>query len=297
MRLQSMKKRVATFAATAVISSLGAASLGLSPAAAAVPSAQTTTAFCVNVPAGFGGFTDIATSIHKKPIECIAFAEITTGKTATLYAPSDGVTRGQMASFIARAIDKVNELEKIDFPELPASPPDKFTDDETSVHEANINRLAAAGVVSGKTATVFAPSEIVTRGQMASFISNTQKFLTGGTPLTSTEDYFVDDETSVHEANINGLAAAGVTAGIDSTHYGPSLPVLRANMATFIARYLAALHKAGNIEPLPADVATNATITFTPTTDERRTIAAEPSQADDRIYTATGLAATPHRVT
>lgn len=296
MRWQSMKKQIATFAAVAVIGSVGATSLGIGPAAAAVPQAQSTTAFCANVPAGFGGFTDIASSIHRRTIECLAYSEITSGKTATTYEPSEPVRRGQMASFIARAIDKANELENISLPSLPANPPNKFTDDNGNIHEANINRLAQAGIVSGTTATTFSPSEVVTRGQMATFINNAQRFLSGGSaPFTTTNDYFVDDETSVHEANINGIAAAGITAGVDATHYAPSAPVLRANMATFITRYLAVLHASTAIDPLPP--ATNATLAIAPTAAARITAVTEPSTTDDRVYTATNLAAGMYRVT
>lgn len=296
MRWESMKKQVATVAALALVGSVGAVSLNVGPAAAAVPSAQSTTAFCVNAPAGFGGFTDIADNVHRRTIECLAYSEITQGKTATTYAPSDPVRRGQMASFIARAIDRANELENINLPSLPANPPNKFSDDNGNIHEANINRLAQAGIVSGTTATTFSPSAIVTRGQMASFINNAQRFLSGGqAPFITNNDYFVDDETSVHEANINGIAAAGITAGVDATHYAPNNPVLRANMATFITRYLAVLHKSGSIDPLPP--ATNATLAISPTTAARLMAVTEPSTADDRVYTATGLAAGSYRVT
>lgn len=68
------------------------------------------------------------------------------------------VTREQMASFLARALS------------LPTTSTDRFTDDETSIHEASINRLAAAGITGGCTATTFCPRAQVTRGQMAAFL-------------------------------------------------------------------------------------------------------------------------------
>jgi hypothetical protein len=295
MGWKSLEKRVAVVVASAAASSMLLGSLSVAPAAAAVPAAQSTTAFCVNVPADAGGFTDIASSIHRRTIQCLAYAQVTFGKTATTFVPGGVVTRGEMASFIARAIDKANELERVALPSLPDAPPDKFTDDETSVHEANIDRLAAAGIVRGTSATSFSPLAPVTRGQMATFINNAQKFLSGGTPFTTSSDYFVDDETSVHEANINGIASAGITAGVDATHYAPQSPVLRGNMASFITRYLAVLHKFGVIDALPAP--TNATLTFTPTAPLRVTAVTEPSTADDRVYTATGLTGSSYRVT
>ena len=105
--------------------------------------------------------------------------------------------------------------------------------------------------MSGRSATTFAPQEIVSRAQMATFINNAQEFLASGLAFTTVEDYFVDDETSVHEDNINGIASVGIAQGIDATHYDPSGAVRRANMATFIVRYLAVLHSVGAIDPLP----------------------------------------------
>lgn len=51
---------------------------------------------------------------------------------------------------------------------------------------------------------------------------------------------FTDDDGNVHEANIEAIAAAGVTAGCDvsGTLYCPSEFVTRAQMATFLARAL-----------------------------------------------------------
>ena len=303
-----MKKQVARGASATLVCALALGTLGVAPASAALPPAQNTTSFCTNAPSGFGGFSDIGGTIHRRPIECLAFAGIVQGKTSTTYVPGDPVTRGQMASFIARAIDKANELENVTLQALPTSPPDRFVDDNGSTHEANINRLAAAGIVTGTSATTFTPAAVVTRAQMATFIANAQKFLSNNAaPFTTTEDFFVDDESSVHEANINGIAAAGITQGVDRIHYAPGAAVERANMATFIARYLAVLHASGAIDALPAAGTTpppppgtppsNATIAFTPTTDARLTAAVEPSAADERTYTATGLNTGPYRVT
>lgn len=74
------------------------------------------------------------------------------------YCPGDPVTRAQMASFLVRAYG------------LPATTRDYFTDDETSVHEADINALARSGITLGCTSTRFCPDDSVLQGQMASFI-------------------------------------------------------------------------------------------------------------------------------
>src|SRR4051794_25529237 len=155
-------------------------------AATAPPGAIDTSAFCANVPAD-NPFTDLpASDVHFDNVLCMAFAGITQGTTPTTYSPSTNVRRDQMASFIARSIDKANELEDPAGPDapltdLPASSPDAFGDDAGDVHEANINRLADAGIVQGlsdpqcvalgATPPCYGPAQPVSRAQMASFIN------------------------------------------------------------------------------------------------------------------------------
>ena len=103
-------------------------------------------------------FTDDETSSHEANINRIAAAGITTGCGGGKYCPLANVTRGEMASFLARALD------------LPSTANDYFTDDETSSHEDNINRAAAAGITSGCGPGKYCPTANVTRGQMAAFL-------------------------------------------------------------------------------------------------------------------------------
>jgi len=52
---------------------------------------------------------------------------------------------------------------------------------------------------------------------------------------------FVDDDLSVHQANIEAIAAAGITTGCNppaNDRYCPDRPVTRAQMASFLARAL-----------------------------------------------------------
>jgi hypothetical protein len=173
-------------------------------------------------------------NVHGAAIECVVWWAIANGVTANQYAPSATVTRAQMASFIARMIDGSNR----------ALPPggDAFADDDGSPHEANINRLAAAGIVSGRTDGTYGPNAPVTRAQMATFLVRAYGF-SSGTALSAAagSDAFPDDEGSPHEANINAAAQAGFLAGRADGTYGPDLSVQRDQMASFLARVLGQL--------------------------------------------------------
>jgi hypothetical protein len=103
-------------------------------------------------------FSDDDSSPHHNAINRVAEAGITTGCGGGKYCPNEPVTRAQMATFLTRAL------------ELPRTSEDFFTDDDSSPHQKAINRLAAAGITTGCTATKFCPNKVVTRGQMAAFL-------------------------------------------------------------------------------------------------------------------------------
>lgn len=163
-------------------------------------------------------FSDIGSSIFKPEIEWLVGEKIAAGCSATRYCPVNAVTRAQMASFLKRAMN------------LPAAPRDYFWDDNASMHQDDINRLTASGVAGGCGEGRYCPNASVNRGQMASFLARAL-----GLPSTS-RDFFWDDNGSMHEADINRLAAAGIVGGCASGRYCPANAVTREQMAAFIER-------------------------------------------------------------
>ena len=166
-------------------------------------------------------FTDIAGTPFVDEIVWLADMGITTGCAPSLFCPTDPVTRGQMATFLARALD------------LPATSTDYFTDDNGTAHEDNINRVAAAGITTGCSDTDFCPTDPVTRAQLASFLARALDLA-----ATST-DYFTDDDGSAHEDAINRIAAAGITTGCAPGRFCPNGIVIRQVLAAFFYRALA----------------------------------------------------------
>ena len=111
-----------------------------------------------------GRFSDVrADNVHRDAIARLTAVGIVRGRTSTTYAPSASVTRAQTASMLAGAHGYVTGTA------LPAGR-DTFTDDNDSPHEANIDRLAATGIVTGVGGFAFRPSDPVTRGAMASVL-------------------------------------------------------------------------------------------------------------------------------
>ena len=102
----------------------------------------------------------------------------------TNYCPDGHVTRGQMAAFLNRTLD------------LPPTEVDAFVDDDDSVFEDDINRLAAAGITKGcnpPANDAFCPDDKVTRDRWPPSSSGRWYTDDGG------GDLFTDDDSSIFE--------------------------------------------------------------------------------------------------
>ncbi|MGH8913662.1 MAG: S-layer homology domain-containing protein, partial [Acidimicrobiia bacterium] len=85
-------------------------------------------------------FADDSDSVFEGAINRIADAGITQGCNPPAndnFCPTRTMTRGEMAAFMARAFD------------LPAAGVDWFDDDDQSIFEGAINRIAEAGITVG----------------------------------------------------------------------------------------------------------------------------------------------------
>ena len=177
-----------------------------------------------------GLFRDDEGNVHESAIDELGGLGITRGCNPPFndeFCPERFVSRGEMAAFLDRALD------------LPATTEDFFGDDNGTLFEANINRLAAARITLGCNPPdndSFCPTRSVSRAEMAAF-------LVRGFALTEGQgtNRFVDDDGSVFEDDIDILAAAGITLGCNpplNDRYCPSNNVIRAEMASFIVRAL-----------------------------------------------------------
>jgi len=131
-----------------------------------------------------------------------------------------------MAAFLYRALG------------LPTSNTNQFTDDNGHLFESEINAIAAAGITRGcnpPANTRFCPDRTLSRGEMAALLVRALNL-----PFTNS-DYFVDDETSTFEREINALAEGDITRGCNpptNDRFCPNNPVTREQMAGFLVRAL-----------------------------------------------------------
>ena len=107
-------------------------------------------------------FTDRDPAVWWTPyVERLAELEITQGCSTSpaRYCPDQPVTRGQMATFLARTFD------------LEDRPPAGFTDTHGNRHAEAINALAAARITTGCGENRYCPDQPITRGQMTTFLA------------------------------------------------------------------------------------------------------------------------------
>lgn len=148
------------------------------------------------------------------------------------YCPDAGVTRGQMAVFLMRAMKGQG------YSPAPATGA-RFGDVPVSHPFASwIEAFADAGITSGCGNGNFCPDGAVTRDQMAVFLMRA-KFGKGYTPPAPTGVFSDVPVGSLFAPWIEALAASGITGGCGNGHYCPSSAVTRAQMAVFLVRAFA----------------------------------------------------------
>ena len=178
-----------------------------------------------------GSFSDDDGNTFELDIEWMNRQAITKGcnpPTNDEFCPNDFVTRGQMAAFLVRALGYTDD-----------GGGDLFTDDNNSVFESDIDKLATAGVTKGCNPPIndnYCPDDLVTRGQMAAFLVRALDYTDDGGG-----DLFTDDDGNTFESDIDKLGTAGVTKGCNppvNDEFCPNDFVTRGQMAAFLRRAL-----------------------------------------------------------
>jgi peptidoglycan/xylan/chitin deacetylase (PgdA/CDA1 family) len=178
--------------------------------------------------------TATATSIRRHVLDAVRDGSVILLHDGSANAPRTiealpGIVRGIRERGLCFALlDDVGHLIRGDGGPFRDVPPD-------STHAVAIARLAALGVTEGCGEGRYCPDEVVTRAQMASFL--TRAFALPPGP----GHRFVDVEpTATHAASIDALFGAGITRGCtsDGRSYCPVEAVPRDQMASFLARTL-----------------------------------------------------------
>ncbi|MEZ5165373.1 MAG: S-layer homology domain-containing protein [Acidimicrobiales bacterium] len=172
---------------------------------------------------GTSSFSDVpANTYYSAAVAWLAATGITTGTSPGHFSPNDLVTRGQMATFLHRYRGSPTGAPRARFVDVPAG----------KYYTAAVDWLFAEGITTGTSPGRFSPDDIVTRGQMATFLHRLE-----GTPGGAPPAGFADVKAGAYYAKaVDWLLYRGITTGVGGNRFAPDDPVSRAQMATFLWR-------------------------------------------------------------
>lgn len=187
-------------------------------------------------------FPDLpADSVHRDAILELAEQRVLLGKRDGTFGPREPLTRGQLASIVARAA------------ELDPVTPTGYSDVADSPHEGAIGALSEAGVILGYEDGTFRPSEPIRRDHVAVLLARWLE-------LDPVADGPFTDVTA-YAGEINALVELEIVQGRTATTFEPRSTVRRDQTATMVANVLRPVHLRvlyvndlhGNLEPPTAD--------------------------------------------
>ena len=176
-------------------------------------------------------FTDTQGHWAEDDIQFVVARGLLNGASATTFDPNGAVTRGMFVTALGR-------LAGADVSSYATS---SFTDVRADAYYMGYVEWAVKnGIVSGATATTFAPDDAVTRERMAVMMANYAR--TAGISLAKvhTENTFADSaniSAGAREA-VKTMQMAGVLAGRDGNRFDPQGTATRAQAAAALHRFI-----------------------------------------------------------
>jgi hypothetical protein len=170
-----------------------------------------------------GTFLDDDFRAAEPAIEALVAGGITNGCGPELFCPVAPVTRGQMATFLARTLNTGSS----DFAAFSDLVPGSF-------YSGFVNRLFEMGIVDGYPDGTFRPDAPVARAEMAALLVRSVGL---DTAAAAAAPSFIDVAPDVWFAPfVDALRLAGITTGCAIDRFCPEEAVTREQMALFLAR-------------------------------------------------------------
>jgi len=175
---------------------------------------------------GSSNFTDVpASAPYAQAVAWAVQHGVTNGTSATTFSPDAICTRGQIVTFLWRAAG---------CPE-PIATSSNFTDvDLNSYYAPAVLWAVENGITGGTTDTTFSPNQICSRAQAVTFL-----YRAAGLPEVGTVAEFFDVVFGSYYADaVSWAAENGITGGTTETTFSPANSCTRAQIVTFLYRYL-----------------------------------------------------------
>lgn len=172
------------------------------------------------------GFLDVDDGAYYAPgVEWALEREITSGVSGWSFAPDSRCTRAQAVTFLWRAAGK---------PE-PKTAENPFTDvPDGAYYEAPVRWAVENGITNGTARDRFSPDSPCTRAQIVTFLHRA-----AGSPAPKTASSFSDVAPgSYYEIPVNWAVENRITDGTGGGKFSPGAYCTRAQMVTFLHRFL-----------------------------------------------------------
>lgn len=183
---------------------------------------------------GVAPFVDVAPqSTHGPAIACSTALGLVEGvaQNPRRYDPGAPVRRDQAAAVLLRALDHLGA----EIPPAPASP--RFDDLAGNVHADAIERLAAAGILQGRTGGRYEPQAAIRRDQLAALLAAALDHADGRT-LQPVGPAPYPDVTGVHADAVALATERGLLAGTADGRFRPADGTRRDQLASVVVRLL-----------------------------------------------------------
>ena len=170
-------------------------------------------------------FSDVPDKAYfSKPVEWGFEKGITKGTTATTFSPHDGCTRAQVVTFLWRAAGEPTGTSSSTFTDLPKG----------SYYEPAVIWAVSEGITNGTDSTHFSPDAVCTRGQIVTFLWRYAGSADDGYSVP-----FRDVIQEMYYTSAVGRAFNNhITEGINRLLFAPDTTCTRAQVMTFLYRYL-----------------------------------------------------------
>lgn len=176
-------------------------------------------------------FTDITGHWAADNILFVASRGLLSGTSDTTFSPNTGMTRGMFVTALGRLAGINPDSYKTG----------KFTDVKADAYYAPyVNWAAQTGIVTGVTATTFAPDTNINREQMAVIMKNYAAKLGYDLPQTLKAVTFADNAniSSWAKDAVRAMQQAGILAGKNGNKFDPKGTATRAEVATVLRRFV-----------------------------------------------------------
>ena len=173
-------------------------------------------------------FVDVpADAWFSESVQWAVDRKITNGTDPTHFSPENDCTRGQMVTFLWRAKGSPE-------PTMRSSPFWDVNDPEAYYYKAVLWAVEEQ-ITRGSSATTFSPDAPVTRGMVVTFLHRAA----GAEPPGSAESPFVDvAPDQYYTQSVQWAVEQKITNGVDDTHFSPDTICTRAQIVTFLFRFM-----------------------------------------------------------